>query len=103
MTNNPFINAFAALTYIASLIAVLFYGPIVDNKLDNTILLPILMLSLFVFSAASMAYVFLYNPLLLILEGKKKEGITLFLSTLGTFGAIVAALLAVALILSRMS
>jgi len=101
MTKNPYINALAALAYIAAIITALFYGPIVDNKLDNTILLPVLMLSLFVFSAAAMAYVFLYNPLLFILEGKKKEGITLFLSTLGAFGAIVAALLTIALVLSR--
>ncbi|HEV7449282.1 MAG TPA: hypothetical protein VGP13_01955 [Candidatus Paceibacterota bacterium] len=103
MTKNPYINALAALAYIAALISVLFYGPVVDGPLDNTILIPIAMLSLFVFSAAAMAYVFLYNPLLLILEGKKKEGIKLFLSTLFAFGAMIVVLLLSALLIARLS
>lgn len=103
MTTNPFINALAALAYISAVIALLFYGPVVDGPADNTILIPIAMLSLLVFSVAAMAYIFFYNPLILFLEGKQKEGVTLFLSTLCMFGGVVIALLLAALALSRFS
>lgn len=103
MTQNPFLNALAAIGYISTLIVVLFYGPVVDGPADNTILIPIAMLSLLVFSAATMAYIFFYNPLLLFLEGKQKEGVTLFLSTMGIFGGVVIALLLAALALSRLA
>lgn len=102
MTRNPFINALAAFGYIAAIILVLFYGPIVDGELDNTVLLPITMLSLFVFSAASMAYIFLYQPVVLVIDGKQKEAVSLFLSTLGIFGTILAALVISILVISRL-
>ena len=92
MTRNPFVNALAALAYIALIVTGIFYLPkSVDSEAN--IILPIMMLSLFVFSAAAMAYVFMYQPLQLFLEGEKKKGIDLFLKTLGAF-ALCAAIFA---------
>jgi len=89
MTKNPFINALAGLLYISLVATLMFYG--IADKFDNTILIPITMLSLFVFSAAMMGYIFLFTPLQLFLEGQKKESVDLFLKTLAAF-AVAAAL-----------
>ena len=50
-------------------------------------------LSLLVFSAAVMAFLFFYQPILRLVEGKKVEAISYFLKTLGIFGLITAILL----------
>jgi hypothetical protein len=39
-------------------------------------------------SAAVMAYLFFYQPLLLVIDGKKKEAVSLFVRTIGIFAAI---------------
>jgi hypothetical protein len=99
MTRNPVINALAGLLYIALAASVLFYGgPHVP--VENSVLIPIGMLSLFVFSAASMAYIFLYQPLQLFLEGQKKESVDLFLKTLGIFAVSAAVLVGVGIYLT---
>ncbi len=61
------------------------------GKEDN-IFMPIAALSLFVFSASSMGYLFLYQPLQLFLDGEKKKSVDLFLKTLATFAASAATL-----------
>lgn len=87
MTKNPFINAAAASIYIV-VVATLMSNA---NKLfgpKDTLLTPIAVLSLFTLSAAVMGYVFLYQPLLLFLDGKKKNAINLFLQTVAAFAGI---------------
>ncbi len=89
MTTNPFINALAALAYIVAIVSVLFYGaPLLFGPEDtpDTILAPMAMLSLFVFSASAMAYIVLYQPIVMFLEGKKLEATNLFLKTIAAFG-----------------
>lgn len=51
-------------------------------------------LSLFVFSAAVMAFLFFYRPLFLLIENKKSEAVSYFLKTLGIFGVLTIVLLA---------
>lgn len=84
MSTNPFINALTALVYIVLVV----FGIFNSSKLgiqEPNVLIPITKLSLLVFSAAFMAYVFMYQPLQLFLEGEKKKGVDLFLKTLGAF------------------
>jgi hypothetical protein len=50
--------------------------------------MPIIMLSLLVLSVSVMAYIFGYQPLVLFLDDKRKEAISLFLKTVGIFGGI---------------
>lgn len=92
MTKNPFINAAAALGYIIAVSLFMFYG---TQKLpaEDTVVAPIAALSVLTLSAAVMAYVFFYNPILLFLARKKKEAIDLFLKTVGIFGVITAIIL----------
>ena len=96
MTKNPIINALAGLLYIVAVVSLLFLGPKIFDPVES-ILIPIAMLSLFVFSAATMGYIFLYQPLQLFLEGEKKESVDLFLKTLGVFAIIVAVFVLVGL------
>jgi hypothetical protein len=93
MTTNPFYNALAALGYIVSVVSLLFgIGHILGDTEDN-ILFPIGGLSLLVLSVAIMAYIFFYQPILMLLDGKREEGIQLFLKTVSTFAGLVASVL----------
>ncbi len=89
MTQNPFINAFAASLYIIGIVNFLFFlDP--DHIEGPTMFVPIIMLSLFTLSAAAMSYVFLFEPLKLILAGAHERGVHLFLQTLGVFACLIA-------------
>jgi hypothetical protein len=92
MTKNPFVNAIAAIVYIIIVALIMFFG-IEHSKPANTIIVPITVVSLFSLSAATMAYIFFYQPLQLYLDGKKKIATDLFLKTLAIFAAITAVLL----------
>ena len=90
MTKNPILNALAALAYITLVATVMFYGIRNTGQGKDTVLIPIAMLSLFSFSAATIGYVFLSQPLQLYLDGKKKESVKLITQTIAIFGAITA-------------
>jgi hypothetical protein len=87
MTKNPIYNALAALVYIVAIVLGMTYMPTIQTPAQNLIM-PILMLSLLTISVAVMAYIFGYQPLVLFLDGKKKEAVSLFLKTVGIFGGI---------------
>lgn len=99
MTRNPILNALAALLYIAFIATGIWYGPQVI-QFPDTVLAPIAFLSLFVFSAACMGYIFLYHPLRLFLEGEKKTAVDLFIKTLLAFGVCVALFISVGVYLT---
>ena len=92
MTKNPFINAIAATAYIVIVALVMFYGTRWAGPV-NSFLGPLAGLSLFTLSAAVMGYVFCYQPVLLFLDGRKKEAVDLFLKTTAIFGGITAVIL----------
>jgi len=93
MSKNPFINALAASGYISLLATAVFTMPtyVTDNELG--MMAPILFLSLFVLSAALMGYFFVYQPVFLLIEGKKKEATTFFLTTVASFALITVTML----------
>ena len=85
MSKNPFINAASASAYIFLGVTIMsFVTKTLKNKPD-TFFAPIVFLSLFTLSAAVMAYLFFYQPLLLLIEGKKKDAVHLFVKTVGVF------------------
>ena len=99
MTRNPFLNALAAAGYIALFGLCVQYGlPLLPEPVSP---LPaiIAFLSVFVFSVAVMGYTLLSMPLRLLIEGEKKEAITLFLKTLLAFVLISAVAAGIALLL----
>jgi len=59
------------------------------NKPD-TFFAPVVFISLLTLSVAVMAFLFFYQPLLLFIEGKKKDAVNLFVKTVGIFAAITA-------------
>jgi len=89
MTKNPLINALVAALYISAVGTMMSFGDQIFGGHD-TIFIPMAMLSLFVLSAALMGYIFLYQPLLLILNGKHTEAVNLFLKTVAVFAVITA-------------
>ncbi|MFA6502820.1 MAG: hypothetical protein WCT45_01010 [Candidatus Paceibacterota bacterium] len=97
MTKNPFVNALVASAYITVFVSVMSYTPKMHIP-ENGIIIPIGMLSLFVLSAAVMGYLFIYQPAQLFFEGKQGESVRFFLSTVASFVAITALVLAACLL-----
>ena len=93
MSKSPLLNALLAALYITVVVLIIFYGGQYASNAPETILIPVAMLSLFVFSAAVMGYLFLAEPATLYLDGKKQEGINFFIKTVAVFGGIVLLLL----------
>ncbi len=63
------------------------------NKPD-TFFAPVVAISVLTLSTAVMAFLFFYQPVLLLIEGKKKETLNLFAKTVGIFAIITACSLA---------
>src|SRR3990172_12807860 len=89
MTKSPIINSLVAASYIVAIAVVMRWGTKRVAPVDN-VLAPIAMISLFTLSAAVMGYIFLYQPGMLYMDGKKKAAVDLFLKTVGAFGALTA-------------
>jgi len=90
--NNPFRNAALAFAYILGVATLLFsIGEGMEASMPPIIGIASF-LSLFVFSVALMAYVFIGLPLCLYLDGAKKEAVSLFWKTLLSFGCLAVLL-----------
>lgn len=100
MSRNPFYNAFAAASYIIGVVSATFLTSNLVTK-EESVLFPIGVLSVLVLSVAVMAYLFFYQPILMLLDGKRDEAAKLFLHTLGTFAAITAVVLLISLLVNR--
>jgi len=84
---KPFLYALAAVLYI---VIIVFGINFIDKFLpEETLLIPMAMLSLFVLSAAIMGFLFLSEPLQLFLENRKKEAITFFFQIVGIFACFI--------------
>lgn len=99
MSTNPFMNALVAAGYI-SLVVMLMFHMQAFNDQELGIIAPITFLSLFVLSAALMGYLFVYQPVRLLIEGKQAEATKLFLTTVAAFAGITVALILAWLLLS---
>jgi len=93
MSKNPIVNALSASAYIILVVTVMtFVTQPLKNKPD-TFFAPITVLFVLTLSVAVMAFLFFYQPLLLFIEGKKKEAVNLFVKTVGIFAAFTAVVL----------
>ncbi len=86
---KPFIHALAAALYIVLIVLVVRGAGMLLAKGNETIIIPMTMLGLFVLSAAIMGFIFLYEPLLFLVQGKKQEALSFFGKTLGFFAMFV--------------
>jgi hypothetical protein len=100
MTKNPYLNALFAALYIAAVASFLFYGTRQFEGVEETILIPIAMLSLFVLSALFMGLCFLYQPVQMFLDGQKKEAASLVMTSAVTFAGITLLAFAALLLFS---
>ncbi len=83
------INALATALYIIVVASFLFYAPkFFGPSRGNTVLVPIVLLLLLVFSAAFTGALIFGQPVLLYMEGKKGESLSLLVYTLGILLAI---------------
>lgn len=87
MTKKPIINAGLALMYIVLVVTIMSVVS-EPNTPDLEFVTPIAALSLFTLSAAVMGYLFVAEPLKMYIDGKKNEGMQLFLQTVGVFAVI---------------
>ncbi len=93
MSKNPFLNALSAATYIFLVVTVMNYvtAPLKDKP--DTFFAPVTVLFVLTLSVAVMAFLFFYQPLLLFIEGKRKEAVNLFVKTVGIFAVMTMVVL----------
>ncbi|MFZ2025012.1 MAG: hypothetical protein WAV51_01900 [Microgenomates group bacterium] len=91
MTKNPLVNGVGASLYIFLLVSVMTWGSKMVPQEDK-FFAPVVFISLFTLSAAVMGYIFCYQPATLYFDGKKKQGMQLFLKTVIVFATITIAL-----------
>lgn len=87
---KPFLHALGAALYI---VIIVFVVQAVTSALvsdEETIIIPMTMLSLFVLSAAVMGYLFLSEPLYLLMENRKQEAMAFFAKVVGFFACFLA-------------
>ena len=89
---KPFFYALSAVLYIV--IIILCGNALSPFIPEETILIPMAMLSLFVLSTAIMGFLFLSEPLILYIENKKREAILFFAKTVGIFACFIVIFLA---------
>ena len=82
-----FTYALAAALYIV--LIVFLINKITTIIPGETIVIPMVMLSLFVLSAAVMGFLFFSEPIFLFIENKKHEAIVFFGKTVGIFACFV--------------
>jgi len=93
MNKKPVLNGLLASVYIFIVSMVMTFGGRLANKPD-TFFAPVLFISLFTLSAAIMGYLFVFEPIQLLIAGKKQQAVKHFLQTTGTFGLITLVVLA---------
>ena len=90
---NPLLSAGAASMYIGAVVLFLQFIESFRHDTPDTPIDVMGVISLFVFSAAVMAFLFFFQPVLLLIENKRAEALSYFLKTLGIFGMVTAVLL----------
>lgn len=95
---KPFLHALTAALYIVVIVLIVQVVTTVLRNQNDSIFIPMTMLSLFVLSAAVMGYLFLSEPLQLLIQNKKQEAIAFFSKVVGFFACFVAIFAAVLLL-----
>jgi hypothetical protein len=88
---KPFLYALGAALYIVIIVCIIQFAStstLLQSR-NGTVLIPMVMLAMFVLSAAIMGFLFLSEPLYLLVENKKKEAIAFFGKTVGIFACFV--------------
>ncbi len=100
MKHTPFRNALFALGYIILLVSSIYSTSYVTGAPEESVLYPMVMLSLLVLSVALMAYLFFYQPMVLILDGEREKAVSFFIRMLSMFALGIVVILGAVLIVS---
>jgi hypothetical protein len=85
MNKKSFYNAIIAAGYIAILVSCMNWIGSMLRSIEDNVFMPMTMLTVLVLSVALMAYLFFYEPVLLLIEGKRPEAVKLFFGTVAVF------------------
>jgi hypothetical protein len=97
---HAWINALATSAYVILVALFIYLASLGGFGQNNTVLIPIAMLMLFVFSAALTGFLIFGKPVMWYLSNKKKEALSLLFYTLGIFLIITLIALFFLIILS---
>jgi len=81
------LNAVLTVVYVIAVAFFMYSANQAKFGSENTILIPMVLLLLFVFSASLTGFLILGRPALWYIDGKKKEALSLLANTLGIFFA----------------
>ncbi len=79
------VNAFVTALYIVVIASIMFYAPKFESSDSPSVLIPISILMLFVFSAAFTGFFVFGRPALWYLDGNKKDALSLLFWTMTIF------------------
>ncbi len=91
-TPTPLRNAVFATLYIVLIVSTINGFGTMFKDTPDTIMAPMVMLSLLVLSAAIMGYLFVYEPARLYIDGQKPQALSFFWKTVGFFACCVLVL-----------
>ena len=80
---RAFLNSVGVVLYVILVVLFIFSLQRFSQKPDNIIIIPIAMLLLFVCSAAITGFLVFGKPVMLYIDGKKKEALSLLIHTIG--------------------
>ncbi len=95
------LNSLLTTVYIIAVGSFMYYGSAIKLGRENTFLMPIALLLLFVFSAALTGFLIFGKPALMYIDGKKKEALSLLFNTLSIFFVITFFFLILIIFLTR--
>jgi hypothetical protein len=98
---TAFTNASLTTLYIIAVGSFMYYGSLIKIGRVNTILVPITLLLLFVFSAALTGFLIIGKPAQMYVDGKKKEALSLLTYTLIFFSIITLIALFLLIVFTR--
>ncbi len=85
---NPFVNGLSAAAYVWGVVLLITHIASLHHDTPDNAVGSAAFLSLVVFSAATMGFLFFYRPMMPLIEDKKAEALKFFITTLLTFGLI---------------
>ena len=88
---KPFLFAAGAALYIVVIVFVI--DSATSGLEGKTLIIPMVILGLFVLSAAVMGYLFLSEPIHLYMDNRKQDAVTFFAKVVGFFACFVAVFL----------
>lgn len=95
------LNALLTTLYIILVGGFMYYSSTIKIGRENTFLVPVALLLLFVCSAALTGFLIFGKPAQMYVDGKKKEALSLLFNTLGIFSIITFFALVLLLLFTR--